>query len=51
MSKVSTQVCGFTFGSISLYLISRRIKEILTQNVNIMRNIYPDLMKKNTFTK
>ena len=31
LSKVSTQVCGFTFGSISLYLISRRIKEILTQ--------------------
>ena len=30
-SKVSTKVCGFTFGSISLHLISKRIKEILTQ--------------------
>ena len=45
-SKVSTKVCGFTFGSISLHLISKRIKEILTQNTNIMRNIYPDLMMK-----
>ena len=25
------RVCGFTFGSISLHLISKRIKEILTQ--------------------
>ena len=30
-SKVSAKVCGFTFGSISLHLISKRIKEILTQ--------------------
>ena len=30
-SKVSTKVCGFTFGSTSLHLISKRIKEILTQ--------------------
>ena len=30
-SKVATKVCGFTFGSISLPLISKRIKEILTQ--------------------
>ena len=30
-SKVSTKVCGFTFGRISLHLISKRIKEILTQ--------------------
>ena len=30
-SKVSTKVCGFTFGPISLHLISKRIKEILTQ--------------------
>ena len=29
--KVSTMVCGFTFGSISLHLISKRKKEILTQ--------------------
>ena len=28
--KVSTMVCGFTFGSISLHLISKRKKEILT---------------------
>ena len=28
--KVSTTVCGFTFGSISLHLISKRKKEILT---------------------
>ena len=31
---------------ISLHLISKRIKEILTQNTNIMRNIYPDSMMK-----
>ena len=31
---------------ISLHLISKRIKEILTQNTNTMRNIYPDLMMK-----
>ena len=30
-SKVSTKVRGFAFGSISLHLISKRIKEILTQ--------------------
>ena len=30
-SKVATKVCGFTFGSISLPLISKRIKEILAQ--------------------
>ena len=29
---------------ISLHLISKRIKEILTQNTKIMRNIYPSLM-------
>ena len=29
--KVSNKVCGFTFGSISLNLISKRIKETLTQ--------------------
>ena len=29
-SKVSTKVCGFTFESLSLHLISKRIKEILT---------------------
>ena len=29
--KVATKVCGFTFGSISLPLISKRIKEILAQ--------------------
>ena len=43
-SKVSTKVCGFTFGPISLHLISKRIKEILTQKTSIMRNIYPDLL-------
>ena len=31
---------------ISLHLISKRIEEILTQNTNIMRIIYPDLMMK-----
>ena len=30
-SKVSNKACGFTFGSTSLHLISKRIKEILTQ--------------------
>ena len=30
-SKVSTKVCGFKFGSITLHLTSKRIKEILTQ--------------------
>ena len=30
-SKVSNKVCGFTFGSTPLHLISKRIKEILTQ--------------------
>ena len=45
-SKVSTKVCGFTFGSISLHLISKRIKEILTQKHQYKANIYPDLMKK-----
>ena len=29
--KFSAKVCGFTFGSISLHLINKRIKEILTQ--------------------
>ena len=45
-SKVSTKVCGFTFGSISLHLISKRIKEILTQKHQKMRNIYRNLMIK-----
>ena len=31
---------------ISLHLISKRVEEILTQNTNIMRIIYPDLMMK-----
>ena len=31
---------------ISLHLIGKRIEEILTQNTNIMRIIYPDLMTK-----
>ena len=30
-SKVSTKVCGFTFGSILLHLVTKRIKEIITQ--------------------
>ena len=30
-AKVATKVCGFTFGSILLPLISKRIKEILAQ--------------------
>ena len=30
-SKVANKVCGFTFGSISLPLINKRIKEILAQ--------------------
>ena len=41
-SKVSARVCGFTFGSISLLLISKSIKEI----TKTMQNIYPDLMIK-----
>ena len=31
---------------ISLHLISKMVEEILTQNTNIMRIIYPDLMMK-----
>ena len=31
---------------ISLHLISKRVEEILTQNTNIMRIVYPDLMMK-----
>ena len=45
-SKVLTKVCGFTFESISLHLISKRMKEILTQKHQKMRNIYPNLMIK-----
>ena len=46
-SKVSTKVCGFTFGSISLHLISKRIKaESQHKNTNTMQNIYLDLIMK-----
>ena len=51
-SKVSTKVCGFTFGSISLHLISKRIKEILTQkrqyNAKMRKSQFND---KNGFRK
>ena len=36
----------FLESPISLHLISKRIKEILTQNIKITRNIYPSLMVK-----
>ena len=32
-SKVSNKVCGFTFRFTPLHLVSKRIKEILTQKL------------------
>ena len=50
-SKVSTKVCGFTFGSISLHLISKRIKEILTQKHHYNAKYLSQFNDKNTFEK
>ena len=48
-SKVSTKVCGFTFGSISLHLISKRIKEILTQKHQYNAKYLSRFNDKNAF--
>ena len=49
--KVSTNVCGFTFGSISLRLISKRITEILTQKRQYNAKYLSRFNEKNSFTK
>ena len=50
-SKVSTKVCGFTFGSISLHFISKRIKEILTQKHLHNAKYLSQFNDKNAFRK
>ena len=50
-SKVSTKVCGFTFGSISLHLISKRIKEILIQKQQYNAKYLSQFNDKNAFRK
>ena len=48
-SKVSTKVCGFTFGSISLHLISKGIKKILTQKHQCNAKYSSQFNYKNAF--
>ena len=50
-SKVSTKVCCFTFGSISLHLVSKRIKEILTQKHQYNVKYLSRFNDKNAFRK
>ena len=50
-SKVSTKVCGFTFGSTSLHFISKRIKEILTQKHLYNAKYLSQFNDKNAFRK
>ena len=50
-SKVSTNVCGFTLGSILLHLISKRIKEILTQKHYYNAKYLSRFKDKNAFRK
>ena len=45
------KVCGFTFGSISLHLISKRIKEILTQTHQYNAKYLSQFNDKNAFGK
>ena len=45
------RVCGFTFGSISLHLISKRIKEILTQKHQYNAKYLSQYNDKNAFGK
>ena len=45
------RVCGFTFGSISLHLISKRIKEILTQKHQYNAKYLSQFNDKNAFGK
>ena len=50
-SKVSTTVCGFTFGFISLHLMSKRIKKILTQKHQYNAKYLSRFNDKNAFRK
>ena len=50
-SKVSTKVSGFTFGSIPLHLISKRIKKILTQKHQYSAKYLSRLNDKSAFRK
>ena len=50
-SKVSTKVYGFTFRSISLHLISKRMKEILTQKHQYNAKYLSRFNDKNAFRK
>ena len=48
-SKVSTKVCGFKFGSITLHLTNKRMKEILTQTRQYNAKYLSQFNNKNGF--
>ena len=50
-SKISTKVCGFPFGSISFHVISKRIKEILTQKHQYIAKCLSPFNNKSAFKK